>query len=892
VEVGGVVVVEAEHFEDRAQAQDDDHHWAIVPDEETGAPTEKANARGGKYMQVYPDTGQNRNNPDAQAAGPSLDYKLEIKTTGEYTLYLRATGHDGASDSLYAQILELRSDAGGPGPNWYKQAPDPDDSDFGTRDSDTGWDARGNPDENGGGIGGGPMTFNISKAGVYTLRIQQREDGVTIDAFVLQLSSLPTPAQDIPESSAGPPPANLGVLSLAPSRDAKAAVFNSPVQIRFRDGTAKTLDQNSVVMKLDGNTVATTKTGPTDGVTTFTHQPATFFVANSTHTVSVDYKDSAGASFNETWSFTVQDYVTIPASWAVQADTSKPGFLVRTWKSPGQPNQLAWTEEQLAGLRGDNEADTSLFTDLQYGNAYFDETGTINYWNTGGQGNFTNNDTQNTPGLANDGSNDDSYSIEALTFIQLPAGLVRMGVNSDDGFRVSASPGAPVDRGGVTLGQFDGGRGVADTTFQFVVEKAGFYPFRMIFEEGGGDSAVEWFSLTPDRVRHLINDADDPAALKAYRNALGGAYVKSVTPDFFGFKVEIADNGTTVVDETSVAVTLDGSRPTPAPTVSKAAGITTVTYAGSTPWVGGSSHKIGLTFKDKSSPANSYVRELTFTGPLGFVSGSWAVGAVDTSQPGFLVRTWQSTGQPNQLAWTEEQLDGKRGANRVANPGVFTVDRYGNKYFAETGVIDYWNSGGEGNFPNSGTQNVPGLANDGTNDDNYSLEIFTFLTLPAGKLTMGVNSDDGFRTYVVPTADPRDKGVPVGQFDGGRGVANTLFELTVEKAGVYPFRTIYEEGGGDSAVEWFTVDADGTTFHLINDPNDPASIKAYRAAQVVAVTPEISLKRVGASIELTFKGVLQTSTDLKTWSDVAGAISPRSVAIEQGVARFWRARRP
>ena len=57
---------------------------------------------------------------------------------------------------------------------------------------------------------------------------------------------------------------------------------------------------------------------------------------------------------------------------------------------------------------------------------------------------------------------------------------------------------------------------------------------------------------------------------------------------------------------------------------------------------------------------------------------------------------------------------------------MFTDTQFGNKYFDETGVIDYWNSGGEGNFRTTPTRTSRAGCNDGTNDDNYSLEILTF----------------------------------------------------------------------------------------------------------------------------------------------------------------------
>ena len=70
-------------------------------------------------------------------------------------------------------------------------------------------------------------------------------------------------------------------------------------------------------------------------------------------------------------------------------------------------------------------------------------------------------------------------------------------------------------------------------------------------------------------------------------------------------------------------------------------------------------------------------------------------------------------------------------------------------------------------------------------------------------------------------------GKPAGQFDGnGRGAADTLFPIVVQEAGVYPFRTIWEEGGGGANIEWFTITANGT--NLLNDTAS-GGFKAYRA---------------------------------------------------------------
>ena len=215
-EVGGRVVVEAEHFDSRAPAEDNDHHYAIAPDELTDAeasapPGQYQSARGGKYMVLLPDSGENRNSSDLQAVGPHLDFKVQITTTGEYQLYIRSAGYDGASDSFYSSIIELQKARGGPGPDWYRYTfdPTPAISDFDQTlnniddpDSTAGWIGYSTPEINNGGAAGDreKTLWTISKAGTYTIRIQQREDGNGIDAVVLQRSNLPIPVPSIPES--------------------------------------------------------------------------------------------------------------------------------------------------------------------------------------------------------------------------------------------------------------------------------------------------------------------------------------------------------------------------------------------------------------------------------------------------------------------------------------------------------------------------------------------------------------------------------------------------------------------------------------------------------------------------------------------------------------------
>src|ERR1041385_5807744 len=122
-EVGGIVVVEAEHFDSRvADPANPDHTWKIIPDQDPGTGSGPSlNARGNKYIESLPDAGLN-NNADTSVVGipPYVDYKVSISTIGTYRLWLRWAGWDGASDSMYAQVLEVRKSNGGTGAEFYR----------------------------------------------------------------------------------------------------------------------------------------------------------------------------------------------------------------------------------------------------------------------------------------------------------------------------------------------------------------------------------------------------------------------------------------------------------------------------------------------------------------------------------------------------------------------------------------------------------------------------------------------------------------------------------------------------------------------------------------------------------------------------------------------------
>ena len=96
----------------------------------------------------------------------------------------------------------------------------------------------------------------------------------------------------------------------------------------------------------------------------------------------------------------------------------------------------------------------------------------------------------------------DNFALEATAFLDLPAGVVRFGVNCDDGYKLAsaAAPNATTP----PLAFHNGGP--ADETFDVVVTQAGTYAFRLVWYETGGGAHVEWFTVnrtTGDRT--LVN---------------------------------------------------------------------------------------------------------------------------------------------------------------------------------------------------------------------------------------------------------------------------------------------------------------------------------------------------------------------------------------------------
>jgi hypothetical protein len=195
-----------------------------------------------------------------------------------------------------------------------------------------------------------------------------------------------------------------------------------------------------------------------------------------------------------------------------------------------------------------------------------------------------------------------------------------------------------------------------------------------------------------------------------------------------------------------------------------------------------------------------------------------------------------------------------------------------------------------GNFPDDTP--FPGLDPSNGPYDFFSTEALLFLDLPAGYYRLGVNSDDGFQVNVLPVKGSPGSPILLGQFDGGRGAADTLFDFLVQQSGVYNFQVIYFEDKQAASCEFFSV-TNLTTGDkvLINDLTSGNPIKSYRA-----IPPRIaSVVKNGSNLDIqwaygTPPYQVQAKTDINgSWSNVGGTTTSQSasIAILPG-ARFFQ----
>ena len=357
----------------------------------------------------------------------------------------------------------------------------------------------------------------------------------------------------------------------------------------------------------------------------------------------------------------------------------------------------------------------------------------------------------------------------------------------------------------------------------------------------------------------------------------------------------------TVNESAGVKLELNGTVITGA-TVKRVDGTVVATYTSPSLIPSGSRHTLRATYK--TATGQELVETVAFTASsYATLSADLATATGTGAEAGMNWRTHQlEAGRPGgtALAAAELQLSGSSGASVHDTTGevggLFKID-----------FVNFDQASAEaGNFKASGAgelsvndEAIPGIPGSTGSTDNIAGEALTFVEIPAaGLYTMVVNSDDGFQVSVGTTNNVKSQ--VLGQFDGGRGSADTRFYFEATKAGVYLFRLLWMEGGGGANVEWFTVNADGTRA-LVNG-TQAGALRTFRRRTVAepggggTPTPLVFtgiVRNANGSLTLTWTGggTLQTSTSINgPWTDVNGAVSPLTVAPDQAT-QFARLRR-
>jgi hypothetical protein len=379
-----------------------------------------------------------------------------------------------------------------------------------------------------------PVVINCTGAPGQTLKLRLLRVPSTLASGEVEGSAYNNAIDDIAfaQTPATTFPAGPQVVAVTPTDDTSGLPATSAPAYAaiIADGPSLTAAA-PFQLKLDGNPVSPppTITSLGGGQTSVSYPgAASLLLTSGSHVYTLTYADNSGGTYTNQVVFSTV-YTTLPATYALPPGSGVVrGFTYRTVSASTQveleggalASSIASAEAQLSGTLVDtntgqpysNEATPGPNADGSY------NIGTVINFTDGSspEGDFA--DDTEFPGLPFVGGNE-WFSTEALLYLNLPAGYYRFGVNSDDGFEVTAIPPQGVSGAPIVAGVFDGSRGPADTLFDVQVATSGIYPFRVVYFQSSLGSEEEFFSVTNiatgDAV--LINDTNFSNAISSYR---------------------------------------------------------------------------------------------------------------------------------------------------------------------------------------------------------------------------------------------------------------------------------------------------------------------------------------------------------------------------------------
>ncbi|MEO6033724.1 MAG: hypothetical protein ABIQ35_00555, partial [Verrucomicrobiota bacterium] len=342
---------------------------------------------------------------------------------------------------------------------------------------------------------------------------------------------------------------------------------------------------NTITATLDGTAVTPTITqtgnpGGGTGTTIVGYQsPSLLLAPGSVHTNVIHFSGTTfNGAVNTTNVFTVSAYTILSASQQSPGavNTNLSGFAGRIHQLPvprfPSATNLVGIESQLA----DGLVDPATGTPYASINSVSAFTNEVINWEQnqafGVPSGFFNVNALPPSNVADDpipgidpNGNTDFIAAEILAILDLPAGSYQLGVNHDDGFKLSFGS-EPRDIFKAMV--MSSSPAASDTSpINIVVTNAGKYPVRLAWGENTGGALLEFYLIdfaTGQKI--LVNDRNNAAKIISYSDtaALTQPYVRWVSPNAGGggdprlIIAKLEDGSAGMITPGSVSLKLNG----------------------------------------------------------------------------------------------------------------------------------------------------------------------------------------------------------------------------------------------------------------------------------------------------------------------------------------------
>ncbi|MGE3309928.1 MAG: hypothetical protein AB7O66_08155 [Limisphaerales bacterium] len=344
--------------------------------------------------------------------------------------------------------------------------------------------------------GSGANRTVVRLSGTTTLRIRHLTSNAA-DGYRLLNYLIFVPVADTTQRAtvtSASPAANSTVNTVTPVID---------VTLQNRDTT---VDIGTVKLRLNGADVPATVTATATGAT-IRHPISPLPASGALNTARVTFKDNQGEEIVTEWQFTVT-YPSLDPAARISGKGRLPGFKVHVVQAPidggALENSLDRAEAQLAP---NSPIPSAVDTNAVVAVINFNKR-------DGAVAGAIEGDVM-VPGIDpdNTGNGDSDFAVEILTYLDLPAGILRFGFITDDGYKVASSA-PPLGPSTIPFAFRNGG--TADQTADIVVPQAGLYPFRMVWYERAGSGHAEWTSIDIATGTRILVNGEETSAIRAW----------------------------------------------------------------------------------------------------------------------------------------------------------------------------------------------------------------------------------------------------------------------------------------------------------------------------------------------------------------------------------------